>query len=139
MTALGGDITATEEKPAEMVEDIPLEQWNKMIAEAEKAVDEEEDEALIEKADDVEKEAMRKWKAENPGSTVKFHRSLFETGKIDTLPWDDYLKAEADFTDNEAAEEAAKWALEQLEDSKKKESTSWIERVGSQQIKRTKE
>jgi hypothetical protein len=58
---------------------------------------------------------------------------------ITKFPWDDYLKAEADFTENEAAEEAAKWAMEQLEDSKKKESTSWIERVGSQQIKRTKE
>jgi hypothetical protein len=34
-TALGGDITAPEEKPAEMVEELPLEQWNKMIAEAE--------------------------------------------------------------------------------------------------------
>jgi septal ring factor EnvC (AmiA/AmiB activator) len=34
-TALGGDITAPEEKPEETVEDLPLEQWNKMIAEAE--------------------------------------------------------------------------------------------------------
>jgi hypothetical protein len=34
-TALGGDITAPEEKPAELVEDLPIEQWNKMIAEAE--------------------------------------------------------------------------------------------------------
>jgi hypothetical protein len=40
-TALGGDITAPEEKPAETVEDMPLEQWNKMIAEAEKAVEAE--------------------------------------------------------------------------------------------------
>jgi len=139
LTALGGDITATEEKPEETVEDLPLDQWNKMIAEAEKAVDEEEDEALINTADELEKEAMRQWKSDNPGATVKFHRGLFESGKIDTLPWDSYLKAEADFTDNEAAEEAAKWALEQLEDSKKKESTSWIERVEGQQIKRTKE
>ena len=41
LTALGGDITATEEKPAEAIEDLPLEQWNKMIEEAEKAVQEE--------------------------------------------------------------------------------------------------
>ena len=40
-TALGGDITASEEKPVEAVEDLPLEQWNKMIEEAEKAVGEE--------------------------------------------------------------------------------------------------
>jgi hypothetical protein len=40
-TALGGDITAPEEKQIEVVEGIPLEQWNKMIEEAEKAVEEE--------------------------------------------------------------------------------------------------
>ena len=40
-TALGGDITAPEEKPTEVVEELPLEQWNKMIAEAEKAVEAE--------------------------------------------------------------------------------------------------
>ena len=137
-TALGGDITAPEEKQEEVVEGIPLEQWNKMIAEAEKAVDEEADAALIDKADELEKEAMRKWKSENPENSLKYQRQLFEKGMITKFPWDDYLRAEADFTDNEAAEEAAKWALEQLEDSKKKESTSWIERVGSQQIKRTK-
>ena len=38
-TALGGDITAPEEKLADVVEDLPLEQWNKMIEEAEKALD----------------------------------------------------------------------------------------------------
>ena len=41
LTALGGDITATEEKPVETVEDLPLEQWNKMIEEAEKEVEKE--------------------------------------------------------------------------------------------------
>jgi len=45
-TALGGDITAPEEKPTEVVEEIPLEQWNKMIAEAERAVEEEKKAAL---------------------------------------------------------------------------------------------
>ena len=34
-TALGGDITAPEEKPETVVEDLPLEQWNKMVEEAE--------------------------------------------------------------------------------------------------------
>ena len=34
-TALGGDITAPEEKPEIVVEDLPLEQWNKMVEEAE--------------------------------------------------------------------------------------------------------
>ena len=138
-TALGGDITAPEEKPAEAVEELPLEQWNKMIEEAEKAIVEEEDQAIIDSADEAEKEAMRQWKADNPGVTVKFHRDLLANGAITDLPWNKYLKAEADFGDDEAAEEAAKWALEQLEESKKKETTSWIEKVGNQQVKKTKE
>ena len=49
-TALGGDITASEEKPVEVIEDIPLEQWNKMIAEAEKAVEEEKQSQIQEEA-----------------------------------------------------------------------------------------
>jgi hypothetical protein len=49
-TALGGDITASEEKPVEAVEDLPLEQWNKMIEEAEKAVEEEKRSLIEEEA-----------------------------------------------------------------------------------------
>ena len=49
-TALGGDITASEEKPVEVVEDMPLEQWNKMIAEAEKAVEDEKQSQIQEEA-----------------------------------------------------------------------------------------
>ena len=41
LTALGGDITAPEEKPEQVIEDLPLDQWNKMIEEAEKAVEKE--------------------------------------------------------------------------------------------------
>jgi hypothetical protein len=75
LTALGGDITATEEKPAEMIEDIPLEQWNKMIEEAEKEVEKE-------------KSAKAQWKAENPDDTIKHHEKLKELGIINELPWE---------------------------------------------------
>ena len=50
LTALGGDITATEEKPVEVVEDMPLEQWNKMIEEAEQAIQKEKEEIVEEEA-----------------------------------------------------------------------------------------
>jgi hypothetical protein len=69
LTALGGDITATEEKPVETVEDLPLEQWNKMIEEAEKAVEQErelEDSEILESAPDSEAKAMTAWKHDNP-------------------------------------------------------------------------
>jgi hypothetical protein len=103
----------------------PLEEWNEMIAEAEKAVDEEEDVKILEDADHEEKTAMAKWKSEHPGSSLKMQRKLFEQGLITYLPWEDNLKAVPDFSDDDAAEEAAKWALEQVqknEESKKKDN-----------------
>jgi hypothetical protein len=107
-----------------------LEDWNAMIAEAEKAVEEEkelEDHEIIDEAAEGEKAAMTRWKQENPDSSLKLQRRLFEKGAIDKLPWADYLKAQPDFSDNDAAEEAAKWAMEQLEkpqavEDKKKDS-----------------
>jgi hypothetical protein len=106
-----------------------LEDWNQMIAEAEKAVEQEkelEDHELIDQAVENEKQAMKAWKHDNPEGSLKSQRKLFDNGIINKLPWEDYLKPQADFSDNEAAEEAAKWALEQLDkkedESKKKDS-----------------
>jgi hypothetical protein len=97
-TALGGDITAPEE-----------------LHDEDDDLDDENDSAEI-------REAKKNWKHDHPTDSLKRHKRLFEKGLIDRLPWDDYLKAEPDFTDNEAAEEAAKWALEQVEESKKKDN-----------------
>jgi hypothetical protein len=84
-TALGGDITAPEEKPAEMVEDIPLEQWNKMIEEAEKEVVKE----IIEKEarkyqiiPELQKELDKDQGTEFPSNPVEgqvFIRTDFDT------------------------------------------------------------
>jgi hypothetical protein len=113
----------TQEQLFENIDDKnALEDWNQMIAEAEKAVEEEkdlEDHEIIEAAADTEKQAMTAWKHDNPDSSLKFQRRLLEKGAIDKLPWEDYLKAQPDFSDDEAAEEAAKWALEQVENKKK--------------------
>ncbi len=75
-TALGGDITAPEEKPVETVEDLPLEQWNKMIEEAEREAERE-------------KSAKQQWKAENPDDTIKHQQLLKSVGIIDKLPWEE--------------------------------------------------
>ncbi len=113
----------TQEHLFENVDDNnALEDWNQMIAEAERAVEEEkelEDHEIIEAAAETEKQAMTAWKHDNPDSSLKFQRRLLEKGAIDKLPWEDYLKAQPDFSDHEAAEEAAKWALEQVENKKK--------------------
>ena len=40
------------------------------------------------------KHAKEKWKADNPGDTLKRHRRLLEVGLIDQLPWMQYLGKE---------------------------------------------
>lgn len=52
-----------------------LDRWNKMIEEAERA-------------DAHEKEAMRKWKIDNPGDTIKNQEHKKELGLIEILPWE---------------------------------------------------
>ena len=128
----------TQEQLFENIDDKnALEDWNQMIAEAEKAVEEEkdlEDHEIIEAAADTEKQAMTAWKHDNPDSSLKFQRKLFEKGVIAKLPWEDYLKAQPDFSDDEAAEEAAKWAEEQRT---KAAGIGYMENVDGQQVKKT--
>ncbi len=128
----------------------PLDEWNEMIAEAEKAIAEEEDEdhEILNSAIETEKQAMAAWKKDNPDSSLKSQRRLFERGIIDHLPWEDYLKPQADYTDNEAALEAAKWAQEQLnqrpgdylpESESKKNEIVWMENENGHQVKKSKD
>jgi hypothetical protein len=118
------------------VEKDPLSEWNEMIAEAEKAAEEEsqqEEQAILDNAHAEEKVAMQRWKSENPEGSLKIQRRLLEKGKIDKLPWEDYLKAHSDEEDV-AAIEAAKWAQEQLN---KKTEVTYIEKDGAEQVKKT--
>ena len=131
-TALGGDITAPEEKPAEVVEELPLEQWNKMIEEAEKAVEQEreiQDGEILASAPETEKQAMAAWKHDNPDSSLKFQRQLLDRGIIDHLPWKDYLKPQADFMDD-AAIEAKKWADENPDTEESEKAKEWAKEQG---------
>jgi hypothetical protein len=135
-TALGGDITAPEEKLAEAVDDLPLEQWNRMIAEAEKAVEQEreiEDSEILASVPDTEKQAMTAWKHDNPDSSLKFQRQLLAKGVIDHLPWHDYLKPKADFVD-EAAVEAKKWAEENPDTEESAKAKEWAEERGASDV-----
>ena len=131
-TALGGDITAPEEKLAEAVEDLPLEQWNKMIEEAEKAVEQEreiEDSEILASVPETEKQAMAAWKHDNPDSSLKFQRRLLDKGIIDQLPWQDYIKPKADFMDD-AAIEAKKWADENPDTEESEKAKEWAKEQG---------
>lgn len=140
------EINESEIPQSEILKDIPftepsdktLEDWNKMLSEAEKAAEEEkksEEEAILESVHHEEKLAMQKWKQENPDGSLKIQRRLYDAGRIEELPWKKFID---ESIQNDDAEEALKWAQEQLEDSKKKTMT-WIEKEGKSQIKRVKE
>jgi hypothetical protein len=66
-----------------------IDQWNEMIAEAEKAVEEEMEHEIPDTASDAEKIAMKNWKAENPDGSLKHQRKLLASGVIPALPWED--------------------------------------------------
>jgi hypothetical protein len=50
-------------------------------------IDESSDDDEMAAMDSVEKAAARKWKADNPGHTLKFQRRLVAAGKLTQLPW----------------------------------------------------
>jgi hypothetical protein len=138
------DIQPSDEMPSDLIElqqpiaeeqtsdKSKLDEWNEMLAEAEKAAEQEKelDEAkLIEEAPQTEKEAMRLWKSENPGNTWKQQRKLYEKGVIDHLPWSDYVKVKPDFVD-EAAIEAKKWAEENPQTEEAEKAKEWAKERG---------
>jgi hypothetical protein len=87
--------------------------------------------------DDTEavREAKKNWKHDHPNDSLKRHKRLLQKGLITELPWEKYLKVKPDYQDDADAEEAAKWAMEQLE----KKQVSWIEREEGEQIKKTQD
>lgn len=65
-----------KEKELDIIEEVGVEQWNKMLEEAERAVEDE-------------KERMRQWKEEHPESTIKAEQLKKAVGAIDEVPWND--------------------------------------------------
>ena len=91
--------------------------------------DDEHDEEFH-KSEPRMKSAMSAWKADNPQSSLKHQRRLLKQGVIDELPWIHYLEEDNEYDADPDAVEAAKWAQEQLEASKKKDSD--LDRTGKQ-------
>lgn len=142
--------TKEEEKSA-------LEDWNKMIEEAERAAKEEqekEDDEMMEGADRLEKEAMKAWKADHPHDSLKRQRRMFDHGSITELPWlrepyyvNDSLTAETVAESYNAVvdqEQRIKPDLTEviepgeslkLSDLKKKDMT-YLEKMGPEQIQK---
>jgi hypothetical protein len=64
------------EKELEKKERSALEEWNEMIAEAEKAAEQEDEEEEI-------SDAMQRWKDDHPEDSLKHQRNLYKKGIID--------------------------------------------------------
>jgi len=129
-----------EDKPQEVVEDLPLDQWNKMIEEAEKAVEKEKVLANVEWTD-----ALQKWRDKNHDADIYEIQRAFDAGEIEVLPWDEEnadpwmeeLVVAKDETVDPVAE-AKKWAEEQQQKESKKKTT-YIIKEGDHQIQKTKD
>lgn len=61
-----------------------------------------EEDKIVAEAEDSEKVAMARWKAENPDSSLKLQRQLLEKGIIKELPWMQYLRPQADYSEEES-------------------------------------
>jgi len=118
------EVILPEEKPVEPIVEEKIETVVEPVADVVPPVESvvEEDTAIIDSAESNEKAAMQRWKAEHPNSSVKHQRHLLEIGVINQLPWEQYLESEEVSEDQQAAVEAARWAQEQIDASKKKGS-----------------
>jgi hypothetical protein len=77
------------------------------VVDSQPTVTDHDDEHELAIAPDNEKIAMARWKYDNPDSSLKLQRKLLENGAITELPWMQYLKLKADYTDS-AVEESKK-------------------------------
>jgi hypothetical protein len=83
-----------KEKSAPVEPTVTVEAWNKMIEAAEAELAKEEEDFNIDDldVDESERAAMRIWKAENPGATIKRAKKQLELGRITELPWKKYIE-----------------------------------------------
>ncbi len=115
------------EEEKDIVEEVGLEQWNKMIEEAERELENE-------------KEAKRIWKEQNPDDTIKHQEKLKEAGVIEELPWKANLDERPGDYISEVTGDRYKPDLTEViepEDSKKK--TTYIVKEQNHQVTKTKE
>ena len=89
------------------------------VVEEDSVVSEEDETEILNSVSHSEKAAMAAWKHDNPNSSLKVQRRLFDRGIIKQLPWVDY------FQKAEAAEEAKRWAEENANTEESREAQEW--------------
>jgi hypothetical protein len=119
-------------KVEDVNEEEPITEIEQVLAE----VEADDDEDHLNEPDHI-KAAKAAWKLDHPDDSLKHQRRLLEQGFISALPWD-LPPYTLTAVEDEAAVEAAKWAQEQIENSKKK-VTTWLEKEGPTQIKKSLE
>ena len=84
--------------------------------EVEELIEDHDDDDILEDAEQIEKDAMKRWKEEHPNDSLKHQRKLYEMKIIDQLPWHEYLSAKPDYVQN--AEQGAGTIWQKLKASK---------------------
>jgi len=139
----------SESQSSSIDDETALDQWNKMIEEAERAVREEQEEdetQYIDSVDRPEKEAMARWKFAHPQDSLKRQRKMFDQGVLTTLPWmvepyyitgemstDEVAQSYNDITNSEEPEPSQGIKLSDL----KKKDLTYLEKIGQNQIQKT--
>ena len=110
-----------------------------MIEEAERAAKDEqerEDLAVIDSADRLEKEAMKRWKIANPSDSLKRQRKMYDHGALSELPW---MKEPYYIIDELSTEEVAQGyneIAEQDDSDLKKKNLTYLEKIGPEQVQK---
>jgi len=103
---------------------IEINETNEPAIEETKIVVDDDD--ILNSATPSEKAAMTAWKHDHPESSLKLQRRLFDKGIITQLPWTDYVQ------NNEAAEEAQKWAEENTHIEEARAAEEWADENSNQ-------
>jgi hypothetical protein len=97
----------------------PVDDTVPLVVEEELVASEEDDTEILNSVSLTEKAAMAAWKHDNPNSSLKIQRRLFDRGIIKELPWKDYVQHDS------AAVEAQRWAEENAHTEEGRAAQEW--------------
>jgi hypothetical protein len=118
--------TPPKDEQLEIVEEIGVEQWNKMIEEAERELENE-------------KEAKRIWKEQHPDDTLKHQERLKDAGIIEQLPWENDLDRPGDYLSEVTGDRYKPDLTEVIEPVGSKKKTTYVMKEQNHQVTKTKE
>jgi len=118
--------TPPKDEQLEIVEESGVEQWNKMIEEAERELENE-------------KEAKRIWKEQHPDDTLKHQERLKDAGIIEQLPWENDLDRPGDYLSEVTGDRYKPNLTEVIEPDGSKKKTTYVMKEQNHQVTKIKE